>query len=67
MKDVRSAIPGTAARTFLIIFRKISAPPPRFIVFSTDAEACCSGTSRYLQMFSCIAIVSSSRPVIRFG
>ena len=62
MNDVRSAISGTAARTFSIVFRKISAFAPRFMLFSTGPDACCSGTSRYLQMLSCFAIVSSSRP-----
>ena len=52
MNDVRSAIPGTAARTFSSVFRKMSAPAPRFIRFSTSGDACCSGTSRYLQMLS---------------
>jgi hypothetical protein len=62
MKLVRSAMPGTAARTFSSVLRKISAPAPRFMRFSTAGEACCSGTSRYLQMLSCFAMVSSSRP-----
>ena len=67
MNDVRSAISGTAARTLPSVFRKISAPAPRFIAFSTAGDPCCSGTSKYLQMLSCFAIVSSKRPVIRFG
>ena len=34
-------------RIFSIDFRKTSAPPPLFMRLSTDAEACCRGTSRY--------------------
>ena len=67
MKLVRRAMPGTAARTFSRVFKKMSAPAPRFMVLSTAGEACCSGTSRYLQMLSCLAMVSSSLPVMRLG
>src|ERR1039458_157054 len=31
-KEVRRAIPGTAARTFSRVLRKMSAPAPRFMV-----------------------------------
>ena len=44
-----------------------TAPPPRFMRFKTEAEACCSGTSMYEQILSWAAIVSSSRPVILLG
>ena len=54
-EEVRSAMPGTAARTLSSVLKKISAPAPRFMRFSTSGEACCSGRSRYLQMLSCLA------------
>ena len=54
-------------RIFSIDFRKISAPAPRFIRFSTVGDACCNGTSMYEQIFSCAAMVSSSLPVILLG
>jgi len=66
MKDVRRAMPGTAARTFSKVFRKISAPAPASSLQNVG-EACCSGTSRYLQMLSCFAIVFEQPPVRRFG
>ena len=47
--------------------RKMSAEAPRFMRFSTSGDACCSGRSRYLQMLSCFAMVSSSLPVMRLG
>src|ERR1035441_6375415 len=48
-KLVRRAMPGTAARTLSRVLRKMSAPAPRFMVFNTSGDACCSGTSRYLR------------------
>ena len=39
---------------------KVSRLPPRRIVFSMRALACCSGMSIYLQMFSWEAIALSS-------
>ena len=36
---------GIARRILVIERRNKSAPPPRFMRFSTAAEACCSGTS----------------------
>ena len=67
MKLVRRAMPGTAARTLSRVLRKMSAPAPRFMDLRTAGEACCKGTSRYLQMLSCLAMVSRSLPVMRLG
>ena len=36
-------------------------------LFNAAGDACCKGTSRYLQMLSCFAMVSSSLPVMRLG
>ena len=46
MKLVRMTMLGTMLRAFSMSLRKISALPPRFMRLSTEAEACCSGTSR---------------------
>ena len=67
MKVVRIATSGTVSRTRSMVRRKISALPPRRMLFNTGPEACCNGMSRYLQMVSCPAIVSSKRPVTLFG
>ena len=67
MNDVRRVKSGTMRRILAIDRKKTSAPPPRFMRFSTEAETCCSGTSIYEQIFSCVAIVSSSLPVTLFG
>ena len=45
MNEVRSVRPGISRRIFSIDFRKMSAPAPRFMFFSTAGEACCNGTS----------------------
>ena len=67
MKLVRTAMPGTIARAFSSMRRKIAPEPPRFMRFSVSAEACCRGTSKYLAMLSWAAIVSRRRVVTLFG
>ena len=52
MNDVRSVTSGIVRRIFSIERRNTSAPPPRFMRFKTEDDACCRGTSMYAQIFS---------------
>ena len=62
MNEVRRVTPGITRRIFSMERKNRSAPPPRFMRFSTVAEACCRGTSMYEQILSWAAMVASSRP-----
>ena len=65
--EVRSVRFGIMRRAFSIIFRNWSPFDPRFIRLSTGPLACCRGMSRYLQIFSCPARVSSRGSLRRLG
>ena len=67
MKDGPDDDAGDDAAGFGDEVEEDLALPPRFMVLRTEALACWRGTSRYLAMVSCFAMVSSRRVVTLLG
>ncbi len=67
MKVVRTAMPGTRARTRSMSRSRLARFPPRFINFRTFCEACCKGMSRYLTAFGSEASTSRKASLMCVG